>query len=129
MESLAELIQRVPKQSWKVSVIEAENSREVTHTTEELYKAALDLAMHECGPDHPDVAEAATYLGDLYLFLERYDDAEVLYRKALDIYRRRFGREHMLYSMALRNLAEVLQSIGKDTEAKILRSQARGIFG
>lgn len=129
MESLAELVQRVPQRSWKIMVIDAESSGEVNHRTEQVYIAALESATLEFGADHLDVAEAATYLADLYLFLERYDEAETLYRKAVAIYRKRFGKEHMLYSMALRNLAEALYALGKETDAKILRSQARGIFG
>ncbi len=129
MESLTELIERVPKASWKVTLGQAEASREVNHGTEQAYQEALFSATQEFGPEHPDVAEAATYLGDLYLFLERHTEAEILYRRALTIYKKRYGKDHMLYSMALRNLAEVLDARGKDTEAKILRSQARGIFG
>ncbi|MBX9720441.1 MAG: tetratricopeptide repeat protein, partial [Candidatus Obscuribacterales bacterium] len=75
------------------------------------------------------VAEASTYLADLYMFLQRYLEAEVHYKRALKIYASSHGEESMIYSMALRNLAEAYSARGKIEEASRLRYQARGIFG
>ena len=115
--------------TWRLKVIHNETTCEVDDLTEEKYQDALYEAARQSGANHPDVGEAASYLADLYLYLERYQEAEVLYRRALKIYARAYGNEHMIYSMALRNLAVALQARGKFAESRALRQQARGIFG
>lgn len=125
----AYLFGRYTPKTWKLKVVEIEQSGEVNDSTEQYYQEALHDAAHQSGPEHKDVAEAATYLADLYMFLERYGEAEALYRRALKIYAKALGDESMVYSMALRNLAEALQARGKADEADKMRYQARGIFG
>ncbi len=122
-------IKRSGTKAWRMKVVEIESKREVDDSTEQHYQEALHAAAQACGSDHPEVAEAAGYLADLYMFLERYGEAEALYRRALKIYKNTLGDEHMIYSMALRNLAVVLEVRGKADEAKRLRYEARGIFG
>lgn len=120
---------RPSQQRWKLKLLQAESTRAVDEDTELIYQDAMHQAIQQVGSEHPDVAEAATYLADLYLFLERYQEAEVLYRRALKIYAATLGKDHMLYSMCLRNLAVALAARGKDEEAIKARSEARGIFG
>lgn len=108
---------------------QAEASEELSAETEHLYKSALNLAITAVGSVHPDVGEASTYLGDYLMHAERFDEAEKLYRQALHVYQSRYGQDHMLVSMALRNLAEAIHSSGSPEEAKIIRSKARSIFG
>lgn len=120
---------RPAQKRWKVQLVHAETSLKVDKHTEELYREALRDAVRQVGQDHPDVAEAATYLADLYMFLERFAEAESLYRRALKINALTLGDDHMVYSMSLRNLAVCLQAQGKETAAETMRSRARGIFG
>lgn len=120
---------RPAQKRWKIKLVDPENTLRVDEHTEELYQDALHQAAQQVGQDHPDVAEAASYLGDLYMYLERFAEAEALYRRALRIYGNTLGDDHMLYSMSLRNLASCLDARGKQGEALKLRSQARGIFG
>lgn len=115
--------------SWRFRLLELESSLELDETTVQCYQEVLYEAAQDCGPEHRDVAEVATHLADLFMILERYLEAEVHYRRALKIYAAALGDEHMIYSMALRNLAEALQARGKTEEAQNLRFQARGIFG
>jgi tetratricopeptide (TPR) repeat protein len=115
--------------TWRMKLVQIETSGEVDELTEQHYQEALHEAAQMNGPDHPDVGEAASYLADLYMFFGRYQEAEILYRRALKIYSSVFGEDHMIYSMALRNLAEALQARGKTNDAHRLRFQARGIFG
>lgn len=120
---------RSATKTWRLKVLELESSLEIDESTEHYYQEAMQAAAKECGPDHPEVAEAATYLGDLLMFFKRYVEAEALYRRALKIYGSTFGEDHMIYSMALRNLAAAAEARGKTDEAKKLRYQARDIFG
>jgi tetratricopeptide (TPR) repeat protein len=120
---------RPAQKRWKVQLVHAETSLKVDKNTEELYQDALHQAVQQVGHDHPDVAEAATYLADLYMYLERFTEAESLYRRAIKIYALTLGDDHMVYSMSLRNLADCLEARGKRTDAENMRSQARGIFG
>lgn len=115
--------------AWRMKVVEVESKGEIDESTEQLYQEALHEAAQTCGSDHPEFAEAAGYLADLYMFLGRHAEAEALYRRALKIYKNTIGDEHMIYSMALRNLAAVLELRGKADEATRLRYEARGIFG
>ncbi len=120
---------RPAQKRWKVQLVHAETSLKVDKNTEELYQDALHQAVQQVGHDHPDVAEAATYLADLYMYLERFTEAESLYRRAIKIYALTLGDDHMVYSMSLRNLAACLEARGKRTDAENTRVQARGIFG
>lgn len=115
--------------AWKLKIVEAEKPQEREKELELTYQECLYLTAREKGSVHPAVAEAATFLGDLYINQNRYAEAEALYRRALQIYEKTLGKNHMIYSMALRNLAEALRARGAAEEAEALRLEARGIFG
>lgn len=120
---------RPAQKRWKVLLVHPETSLKVNENTEQIYQDALHQAVQQVGADHPDVAEAATYLADLYMYLERYAEAEALYRRALKINALTLGDDHMVYSMSLRNLAVCFEARGKKADADNLRRRARGIFG
>ena len=119
--------------AWRLKVLELESERQesgaIDESTEKYYREAMHAAAQQCGPDHPEVAEAATYLADLLMHFQRYVEAEALYRRAMQIYAATHGDEHMVYSMALRNLAVAMKARGKTEAAERLRQQARNIFG
>src|SRR3546814_11825242 len=55
---------------------------------------------------------------------ERYDEAEVFYRKALAIRREAFGNEHQLTASSLNNLGNLYRDKGEPARAEPLYREA-----
>jgi tetratricopeptide (TPR) repeat protein len=65
------------------------------------------------GPEHPDVAETLSSLGDLLKAQGHYDDAEPLYQEALAILRSRFDETHPWTRQVYAALVELYDAWGK----------------
>jgi tetratricopeptide (TPR) repeat protein len=59
------------------------------------------------GPDHIEVAEVLTRLGDIATAGQRYDPAEAYYRDAIAIFERKLGPDHPYLTPPLANLGAV----------------------
>jgi hypothetical protein len=51
-----------------------------------------------------------------------------LYRQAAATYEKHFGPTNIIGAMCLRSLGEVLQALGKDTEADTVKTRASAIL-
>jgi tetratricopeptide (TPR) repeat protein len=60
--------------------------------------------------------------------MQRYAEAEPLYREALEIYRHVVGEQHPDYARSLNNLGFLYYSMGRDAEAEPLYRQALEVF-
>ncbi|MBI0400297.1 tetratricopeptide repeat protein [Cyclobacterium marinum] len=77
-------------------------------------------ARDEFDMDHPSFATSLNNLALVYNSLERYKDAEPLFRRATETYKQQLGEDHPFYVQALENLAGSLQSIGRYADAEPL---------
>jgi tetratricopeptide (TPR) repeat protein/energy-coupling factor transporter ATP-binding protein EcfA2 len=92
-----------------------------------LYKRALDIRIKEHNDaSTPDVYKTYNDIGELYLYLKDYKNAEVTYQKALDIVERVFENDQSsAYVVAsLLNLANVYSEQAKYAQAELLYKQA-----
>lgn len=80
---------------------------------------ALAIRQNLLDPDHPDVAETQTELGDVLFDLGEYAQAESLFHASLRIRRAAYG-EHEAVAEALTNHAMALQALGDHDEAESL---------
>ena len=69
------------------------------------------------------VANSLNQIGNLYLRLGRFADAEPLYRRALAILVNTFGPQHELVVLVRNNLTNLLRSAGRAAEADALASE------
>ena len=60
--------------------------------------------------------------------MERYEEAEPLYREALEIGRETLGERHPDYAIRLNNLAGLLEATGRYEEAEPLYREALEVF-
>lgn len=72
----------------------------------------------------PELAEALTNLGDAYVYLGRYNDADAANSRALAIYRQVYGNADPHVGEALSNLAETLSLRGEYSKTEQLNRQA-----
>ena len=87
---------------------------------------ALELAERRFGPQDPALAQALSNLAYLYLKLNRYGDAEILYGRAVAIYEAAGHHEGALWSV-LQRLAEADRALGRTAEADALLTRVRAI--
>ncbi len=92
-----------------------------------LLEEALKTREAELGPDHADVADSASRLGDLLRKQARYDAAEPLLKRALAIRERRFGAGSRTVAESLTNLAVLYENAGRFDEARPLHERALAI--
>ncbi|MEO8563341.1 MAG: serine/threonine-protein kinase [bacterium] len=77
------------------------------------------LRMHSAlGETSPDVAAAATQLGNDYFYAGDYAGADSLFRRSLEVGRRMYGANHPLVGDALINLGAVRYQRAEYTEAE-----------
>jgi len=91
---------------------------------ESLYKRIVSSCERELGRLHPSVAVAQEHLANLYRAQNRYVDAEPLLVKTFKIKLHCLGRENLEVALALRNLTEVWELLGKIEEAARARACA-----
>lgn len=114
--------------AWKERLAAAESASREGHRgrAELLYKQALEMS------DRLSEQERVTsliHLADFYARNQEYGKAEPLYRQSADIYERTFGSRNFIGAMCLRSLGEVLEALGKEAEAKTVRSRVTEILG
>lgn len=95
---------------------------------EQLFREALTRLENATGPVHPRIASVLLRLGDFYHTRQKYDEAELQFRRAMSIYETTFGVENLDVAICLQHLAEALQSQGKAQEAAQLRSRSKRIL-
>lgn len=90
-----------------------------------LYKQALEMS--------PALSEqerltSVIHLADFYCAQKDYIHAEPLYRQAAESYEKHFGRRNIIGAMCLRSLGEVLEALGKESEASSVKTKAMEIL-
>lgn len=91
---------------------------------ESMYKRIVKSCEQELGRLHPSVAVVQQHLANLYCAQHRYGDAEPLLVKTFKIKLRCLGRHSLDVALALRNLTEVWEHLGKFEEAARARARA-----
>jgi tetratricopeptide (TPR) repeat protein len=69
------------------------------------------------GPDHPKTATGLNNLAEFYRRLEKYEQAEPLFKRALAIREKTVGPDHFETATVLNNLALLYKSQGHYAEA------------
>ncbi len=87
---------------------------------EPLYQRALRIWEQALGADHSDVAYPLTGLAALYYMQNKYAEAEPLYQRALHIWEQALGPDHPYTREVVRNYADLLRKMGRETEASEL---------
>jgi tetratricopeptide (TPR) repeat protein len=95
---------------------------------ESIYKRIISSCEKELGRLHPSVAVAQEHLANLYRAQNRYLDAEPLLIRTFKIKLRCLGRENLDVALALRNLTEVWELLGKMEEAAKARACASDLL-
>lgn len=95
---------------------------------EPLAKRAVDAALRNKGPDHPDTAESLHNLATVYKLQGRYAASEPLFKRALSIYEKALGQNQPDTAACLGNLAVLYQAQAKYDDAEPLFEQALAIF-
>jgi tetratricopeptide (TPR) repeat protein len=75
------------------------------------------MRIETLGPVHPGVANAISDMGSFYADLNKYDDAEKMYRKALAMYETTLGPAHPKSAGTLLRLAEMYYASGRNGDA------------
>ena len=91
---------------------------------EAMQRRALALRQQTHGPEHAEVAESLSDLGEVLEQRGTLAEAENLYRQALEMRQRLFGKENPLVAISLANLAKVLRVEGRLNDAEGLFLQA-----
>ena len=114
--------------AWKEKLSDAESaSREGNRSRAELvYKQALEMSRSLTDQEH---VTSLIHLADFYAGKQDYVKAEPLYRQATEIYERTFGPRNFIGAMCLRSLGEVLEALGKDSEARTVKTRVTEILG
>ena len=86
-----------------------------------IYQAAL-------GEQNSDYANFLLKLGRAHQHSGRYDEAEMLYRKALDIYKATLGEHHPGYATTMLDLSDCLALRGKRIEAEAGYEQSVSVY-
>jgi len=87
----------------------------------------VSLARQRHGEEHPEFANAISWLGRLYEAQGRYDEAEPLLKRALAIRETALGSDHSDVGTSLSSLAGLYHSQGRDDEAESLLKRALAI--
>jgi tetratricopeptide (TPR) repeat protein len=90
-------------------------------------KKALEVAEHNVGPHHPDVATSLSGLAELYREKGDYAAAEPLHKRALAIFEQTLGPTHPAVATSLNNLAALYRAMQRDAEATLLEQRAAAI--
>jgi tetratricopeptide (TPR) repeat protein len=93
-----------------------------------MFAAALQVA-EEFGPKDPRLGVTLNNLAHAHQVARRYDEAEVLYRRAIEIAAEEHGHEHPDAAVCLANLAGCYQAQRRYVEAEPLFRKAIGILG
>lgn len=88
---------------------------------------ALEVAMGNVGPDHPEVATSLNILGLLYKLKGQYAEAEPFFKRALAMKEKVFGPNHPALGTSLENLAELYEATGRQVEAEIIAERAASL--
>lgn len=88
---------------------------------------AVELAEHQFGPDHPQVAQSLEKVASLYYKQGRHAEAEPLYRRALLVSEKALGASHLDVGTLLNNLAILLHTQGRYDDAEPLFKRALSI--
>jgi tetratricopeptide (TPR) repeat protein len=96
--------------------------------SEEDLKARIAEAEARLGPNHPEVAERAMALANIYQSQRRYGEAEALYNRALMIRERAFGSTDPEVAGTLDQLAALYRAQGRTRDAEELSARAAAIF-
>jgi tetratricopeptide (TPR) repeat protein len=91
-----------------------------------LYRQAMDISASLSEQEH---VTSIIHLADFYGSGQEYERAEPLYRKAAELYERSFGPRNFIGAMCLRSLGDVLEALGKQTEAQSIKTRAMEILG
>jgi tetratricopeptide (TPR) repeat protein len=95
---------------------------------EPLFKRALAIREKVLGPDHLDVGQSLTNLGDIYRCRGRYGEAEPLLIRGLAIREKALGPNHPAVGISLNDLALVYHGQGRYAEAERLYERAIAIY-
>ncbi len=93
---------------------------------EALVRESLSLRRSTLPAGHPDIANSLANLGVLCYRQGKLTDAESLLREALSLRIDKLGKEHNLSKSTARNLAQVLEDLGRSDEAAALRIEFPG---
>jgi tetratricopeptide (TPR) repeat protein len=79
-------------------------------------------------PKKPDAATTLNRLAEQLVELEKYAEAELLYRRSLEITEETFGPDHINTANSLSNLAILLRTTGDHAAAEPLYRRACAIW-
>lgn len=80
------------------------------------------------GPEHPDVARSFKNLAAVSYRQKRYQEAELLYRRALAILESSLGTKHPEFATSLQNYAETLRKLKRQEEAVEVDGRVKGLL-
>jgi len=78
--------------------------------------------------DHPDVTESLAVLAECYEKQGKYNQAEVLYKRAIAIWEKKYWPDHPIVALSLAPLAEFYKRQGKYDQAQVLYERALAIM-
>ena len=88
----------------------------------------LEDAESSFGPDDPLVSDVLLFSGNLYLDLERREEAGRDYERAVSIRRAIYGEDHQQFAFAIANLSRYFRFAGRLNESKLMMDRAIEIF-
>ncbi|MCG6955314.1 MAG: serine/threonine-protein kinase [Gemmatimonadetes bacterium] len=87
---------------------------------------ALDIQNRALTPDNPDLAVTVNGLANVYRDEGKYTAADSLYRRAIEI-REKLGPHNEYLGQSLSDYADLLDRMGRPTDAKEMRARAEKI--
>src|SRR5262249_40572629 len=114
---------------WTTWLNEANKANQAGQFDKALRKVNDALALAErYGPDDIRRGIILNWVGEIYRFQGRLDDAELCHRKALELRERVYGPQHGYVGESLNNLANIYLSRGKFAEAEAFYQRTLAIF-
>jgi len=92
---------------------------------EKAYLEALRIAQAQKPVDRPGIGTTGNALGNLYQLRKRFPEAERYYRMALEARLNEFSARDPRVTRVRKNLATLLERMGKTAEAEALRAKIR----
>jgi tetratricopeptide (TPR) repeat protein len=94
-----------------------------------LAQRILSIRERELGPEHPNVAEACSDLGELYRSKGDYTQAEPLHQRALGVWEKAPGIEPRKVGTGLNRIGLLYYDKGDYDKAELFYQRARWPFG
>lgn len=107
------------------AIAQVQTARHNVFQAEIFFDRAIESYKKIKGLSDPETANTMVQAGSLYLGLQRFPEAEELFRTGFEILRNHYGKDDIRITMAMGGLAEVYKSVGDTRAIELFRNVIR----